>query len=121
MSDAAMDPPPNPPPPVVKTEQAEKNNNPSSSNHITLRVKDQNENEVHFRIKKSAPLKMLMDGYCVKNRVELNTFAFLFDGNNLCPDQTPEQLKLFRSSLSIHTLLDIRFIELNFDIKISNL
>ncbi|KAI9185930.1 hypothetical protein LWI28_012087 [Acer negundo] len=94
MSDAAMDPPPNPPPPVVKIEQAEKNNNPSSSNHITLRVKDQNQNEVLFRIKKSVPLKMLMDGYCVKKRVELNSFAFLVDGNNLRRDQTPEEAGL---------------------------
>ena len=82
MSDAAMDLPPR-----VKKEQVK-------NDHITLRVKDQDQNEVFFRIKKSIPLKILMDGYCVKKRVELRTFAFLFDGKNLRPEHTIEEAGL---------------------------
>ena len=89
MSDAAEDPPP----PIVKTEQEENNNNPNSD-HITLRVKDQDQNEVFFRIKKSAPLKMLMDGYCVRKHVQLDTFVFMIDDRRLRPEQTPNEVGL---------------------------
>ena len=87
MSGAAKDPPP----PIVKTEQEKNNNNPNSD-HITLRVKDQN--EVFFRIKKSVPLKMLMDGYCVRKHVQLDTFVFMIDGRRLRPEQTPNEVGL---------------------------
>ncbi|KAK3199701.1 hypothetical protein Dsin_023116 [Dipteronia sinensis] len=62
------------PPPIVKTEQ-ENNNNPNSD-HITLRVKDQDQNEVFFWIKKSAPLKMLIDDRLLR------------------PEQTPNEVGL---------------------------
>ncbi|KAK4851709.1 hypothetical protein QYF36_017737 [Acer negundo] len=40
-------------------------------------------------------MKILMDGYCVKKkRVELRTFAFLFDGKNLRPEHTIEEAGL---------------------------
>ncbi|KAK2640345.1 hypothetical protein Ddye_028140 [Dipteronia dyeriana] len=89
MSDAAKDSPP----PIVKTEQ-ENNISIPSSDHITLRVKDQDQNEVFFRIKKSAPLKMLMDGYCVRKRVPLDTFVLMIDNRRLRPEQTPNEVGL---------------------------
>ncbi|KAL6136958.1 hypothetical protein ACLB2K_062253 [Fragaria x ananassa] len=51
--------------------------------HINLKVKGQDGNEVFFRIKRSTQLKKLMNAYCDRQSVELNSIAFLFDGRLL--------------------------------------
>ncbi|KAJ8432152.1 hypothetical protein Cgig2_006854 [Carnegiea gigantea] len=51
-------------------------------------------NEVFFRIKRSTQLKKLMNAYCDRQSVELNSIAFLFDGRRLRAEQTPEELEM---------------------------
>ncbi|KAK2640302.1 hypothetical protein Ddye_028097 [Dipteronia dyeriana] len=77
--------------PTVKKEQEEKK---TPSEYMTLRVKDKDHNELVFMVKKATPLKKLMDAYCVRKNVELNTFVFLFDGRHLRPEQTPDEAGL---------------------------
>ncbi|XP_021274856.1 small ubiquitin-related modifier 1-like [Herrania umbratica] len=62
--------------------------------HINLKVKGQDGNEVFFRIKRSTQLKKLMNAYCDRQSVELNSIAFLFDGRRLRGEQTPDELEM---------------------------
>ncbi|KAF5815015.1 putative Ubiquitin domain-containing protein [Helianthus annuus] len=51
-------------------------------------------NEVFFRIKRSTQLKKLMNAYCDRQSVEINSIAFLFDGRRLRAEQTPDELEM---------------------------
>ncbi|KAF5815018.1 putative Ubiquitin domain, Sumo domain-containing protein [Helianthus annuus] len=62
--------------------------------HINLKVKGQDGNEVFFRIKRSTQLKKLMNAYCDRQSVEINSIAFLFDGRRLRAEQTPDELEM---------------------------
>ncbi|KAJ6956202.1 hypothetical protein NC652_007333 [Populus alba x Populus x berolinensis] len=64
------------------------------SAHINLKVKGQDGNEVFFRIKRSTQLKKLMNAYCDRQSVEINSIAFLFDGRRLRGEQTPDELDM---------------------------
>ncbi|GKD53079.1 small ubiquitin-related modifier 1-like protein, partial [Tanacetum coccineum] len=48
-------------------------------------------NEVFFRIKRSTQFKKLMNAYCDRQSVEMNSIAFLFDGRRLRADQNPDE------------------------------
>ncbi|XP_047326126.1 small ubiquitin-related modifier 2-like [Impatiens glandulifera] len=67
---------------------------PQQSLHINLKVKNQNGNEIFFRIKRTTKLKKLMDVYCSREAVSFNSVAFLFDGRRLRRDQTPGELEM---------------------------
>ncbi|KAI3787132.1 hypothetical protein L1987_41365 [Smallanthus sonchifolius] len=64
------------------------------SAHINLKVKGQDGNEVFFRIKRNTQLKKLMNAYCDRQSVEMNSIAFLFDGRRLRAEQTPIELEM---------------------------
>ncbi|KAL0915085.1 hypothetical protein M5K25_015486 [Dendrobium thyrsiflorum] len=68
---------------VVQNQQKSKESKDKKSDqaaHINLKVKGQDGNEVFFRIKRSTQLKKLMNAYCDRQSVDLNSIAFLFDG-----------------------------------------
>ncbi|MFS7985404.1 putative Ubiquitin-like domain-containing protein [Helianthus anomalus] len=60
--------------------------------HINLKVKGQDGTEVFFKIKRSTQLKKLMNAYCDRQSVEINSIAFLFDGRRLRAEQTPDEV-----------------------------
>ena len=64
------------------------------SEHITLKVKSQDGNELFFKIKKGTQLKKLMDAYCSRNGVNPSTVRFLFDGQRIQETNTPNDLHL---------------------------
>lgn len=64
------------------------------SEQIQLKVRDADGNEVFFRIKKHTQLKKLMDAYCNKKGAAPGSFRFLFDGERLNEDDTPEKLNM---------------------------
>ncbi|PWA91692.1 hypothetical protein CTI12_AA088830 [Artemisia annua] len=66
----------------------------AADQHINLKVKGQDGNEVFFRIKRNTQLKKLMNAYCDRQSVELNSIAFLFDGRRLRGEQTPDELEM---------------------------
>ncbi|KAL5998745.1 Small ubiquitin-related modifier 1 [Asimina triloba] len=51
-------------------------------------------NEVFFRIKRSTQLRKLMNAYCDRQSVDINSIAFLFDGRRLRGEQTPDELEM---------------------------
>ncbi|CAG9319046.1 unnamed protein product [Blepharisma stoltei] len=60
--------------------------------HVTLKVKSQDGNEIFFKIKKSTQLKKLMEAYCSRNGVNPTTVRFLFDGERIQETSTPVSL-----------------------------
>ena len=57
--------------------------------HLNIKVTDNN-NEVFFKIKRSTPLKKLMDAFCDRQGKQPSTVRFLFDGTRVRPDDTPD-------------------------------
>merc|ERR1719213_829181 len=48
--------------------------------HIQLKAKDQQGSEVQFKIKKSTPLRKLMDAYCSRLGLQASQVRFMVDG-----------------------------------------
>lgn len=49
---------------------------------------------VAFRVKLSTEFNKVMSAYCTRNGIEFGSIKFLFDGNQLRPDQTIRQIGL---------------------------
>ncbi|BFZ64901.1 SUMO protein smt3 [Saitoella coloradoensis] len=64
------------------------------SEHISIKVVGAGNDEVFFKIKRSTPLKKLMEAYCDRSGKTFNTVRFLVDGERVRPDQTPEDLEM---------------------------
>jgi small ubiquitin-related modifier len=64
------------------------------SDHVNIKVVDSDQNEIYFKIKKTTPLRKLMDTYCEKQGKQQNTVRFNFDGMRLNANQTPEQVSV---------------------------
>nr|AAP34642.1 small ubiquitin-like modifier [Bigelowiella natans] len=62
--------------------------------HLNLKVKSQDGNEVFFKVKKTTPFKRLMEAYCQKVGAEKSSVRFLFDGDRISGDQTPADLDM---------------------------
>lgn len=45
-----------------------------------------------FKIKKTTPMKKLMDAYCARQGLNTGSVRFSFDGERLIGKETPEQL-----------------------------
>ena len=59
--------------------------------NISLTVADQSGGApVQFRIKKTTPLRKLMDAYCKKLGLSKQAVRFTFDGNRLREQDTPK-------------------------------
>merc|ERR1711933_558302 len=60
--------------------------------HLNLKVKAQDGTEVYFKVKETTKLKKLMDAYCARVGKEAGSIRFLFDGDRIAPDSTPNDL-----------------------------
>jgi hypothetical protein len=61
------------------------------SEHLNVKVTDSN-NEVFFKIKRTTPLKKLMDAFCERQGKSPQSVRFLFDGTRVNSDDDPESL-----------------------------
>jgi len=68
------------------------NDQKPASEHLSLKVKSQDGNEVYFKVKKTTQFMKVMSAYCKKVGADLDTVRFLFDGQRLRPEQTPADL-----------------------------
>ncbi|KAJ1485580.1 ubiquitin-related domain-containing protein, partial [Baffinella frigidus] len=57
--------------------------------HISLEVKGQDGNIVHFKMKRTTALKKLMEAYCFRQSLPMDQIRFLVDGARLMGHQTP--------------------------------
>ncbi|KAG2447318.1 hypothetical protein HYH02_007648 [Chlamydomonas schloesseri] len=66
----------------------------TEGNVINLVVKDQTGNEVHFKVKMKTRLEKVFNAYCNKKGVDPGSVRFLFDGQRIANESTPEQLDM---------------------------
>lgn len=64
------------------------------SDHLNIRVAGHGQSEIFFKIKKTTPLKKLMEAYCERLGKQPGSLRFLFDGQRISPNDTPQQLGL---------------------------
>jgi len=74
------------PPPPKPDEEAPK--------HINIKVKDDKENEVFFRIKFTTPLSKVITAYCERVGASANTLRFFFDNVRINEQDTPGSLEM---------------------------
>jgi len=82
-----------------------KKDDAGSSDHINLKVVNQDNSEVYFKIKRNTALRKLMEAYAARQGLAVSSIRFLYDGNRIQPDQTPKQLEM-EDSDSIDALLE---------------
>ena len=66
----------------------------AQSEQLNIKVKAQDGTEIFFKIKKSTQLKKLMDAYCQRQGLSNNQCRFIFDGERIKDDDTPETLEM---------------------------
>jgi len=64
------------------------------ANQLNLKVVTQDGNEIFFKCKMTTPLQKLMQAFCNRQGVALNSVRFLFDGQRLSANQTPQELEM---------------------------
>lgn len=64
-----------------------------SDTHINLKVSDGTA-EIFFKIKRTTPMKRLMEAFCKRQGKAMESLRFLIDGARVTPDNTPEDLEL---------------------------
>ncbi|KAF2175182.1 ubiquitin-like protein [Zopfia rhizophila CBS 207.26] len=66
---------------------------PQQSEHLNIKVTDNN-NEVFFKIKRTAQLKELIDTFCDRQGKSPASVRFLFDGQRVQPTDNPDTLEM---------------------------
>lgn len=66
--------------------------------HTRLNFREQDKGEVYFKIRKTTPLRKLMEAYCDKQGVAMGSTRFMFDEKRLNPSQTAEQVGGLRTA-----------------------
>ena len=61
---------------------------------LNIKVKAQDGSEIFFKIKKTTQLKKLMEAYCQRQGLSNNQCRFIFDGERIKDDDTPETLEM---------------------------
>ena len=75
-------------------EEATKTEKAGNPEQINLKVVTQDSTEVFFKIKKTTPLKKLMEAFCSKQGLNIQNVRFLSDGVRITPDKTAQDLGL---------------------------
>ncbi|KAK5098493.1 SUMO protein smt3 [Exophiala xenobiotica] len=66
---------------------------PQATEHLNIKVTDNN-NEVFFKIKRSTKLEKLMNAFCDRQGKDAKTVRFLFDGQRVTGQDTPDSLDM---------------------------
>lgn len=61
--------------------------------HINLKVSD-GSSEIFFKIKRTTPLRRLMEAFAKRQGKEMDSLRFLYDGIRIQADQTPDDLDM---------------------------
>ena len=61
---------------------------------VTLRVRDQNGDEMFFKVKKETKMQKIMDAYAQRKGVSTTALRFNMDGERINPTDTPKMLEL---------------------------
>ncbi|GAM86067.1 hypothetical protein ANO11243_040770 [Dothideomycetidae sp. 11243] len=66
---------------------------PAPTEHLNIKVTDGN-NEVFFKIKRTTPLKKLMDAFCERSGKSMASVRFLFEGVRVNATDNPDTLEM---------------------------
>lgn len=66
----------------------------ADSETITLRVKDQSQEEMFFKVKKSTKMSKIIEAYASRKGIATNAFRFMFDGQRIQGEVTPKMLEM---------------------------
>ena len=61
---------------------------------LNLKVVTQDGSEIFFKCKQTTPLDKLMKAFCQRQGVTQASVRFLFDGQRLIANQTPQELEM---------------------------
>ena len=61
---------------------------------ITIKIKDQDFSEVHFKVKRATTFGKIFDAYCTKKHLPRDHVRFQFDGNRIFDVQTPQEMEM---------------------------
>ncbi|KAF4635690.1 hypothetical protein G7Y89_g2419 [Cudoniella acicularis] len=61
---------------------------------LSIKVKDQNNQEMTFKIKYTTKLEKVMAAYCKAQEIDIGTRRFLFEGHRIQKDDTPQSLEM---------------------------
>ena len=75
-------------------ESSEQENAKPDNQEINVKVKDQKGSAVCFKMKKSIKLKKLMQTYCARNGFPQNSIRFLYEGEEIRENDTPQALNM---------------------------
>mmetsp|Transcript_31300 Transcript_31300/g.68400 ORF Transcript_31300/g.68400 Transcript_31300/m.68400 type:complete len:97 (+) Transcript_31300:151-441(+) len=67
---------------------------PDKGETISLKVKDQDNNEVHFKVKMTTKFDKIFTAFCEKRGIAKENSRFVFDGTRLNGQQTPKDLDM---------------------------
>mmetsp|Transcript_4029 Transcript_4029/g.18393 ORF Transcript_4029/g.18393 Transcript_4029/m.18393 type:complete len:93 (+) Transcript_4029:94-372(+) len=62
--------------------------------HINLKVKDQDNSEVHFKVRQTTKFEKIFTAFCSRKSLQPGAVRFLFDGQRINPTQTPQELDM---------------------------
>lgn len=63
------------------------------TDHVSIKVTD-GDSDIHFKIKRGATLKKLMDAWAKRQGKDVRALTFTFEGVTLNADHTPEDLAM---------------------------
>lgn len=62
--------------------------------HITLQAVSQDGNSLQFKVRMTTPLQKIIDAYCSRMNVGTDSVRFLYDGNRIKGENTPEIMQM---------------------------
>ncbi|KAK9803882.1 hypothetical protein WJX72_001786 [[Myrmecia] bisecta] len=66
----------------------------SSTEHLNLKVRSQDGTTTFFKAKKTTKFSKLISAFCAKQSISEAEVVFMFDGERLRGEQTPEELDM---------------------------
>ena len=78
------------PPPQINSSSESEAAEEKKQTHITLQAVSQDGNSLQFKVRMSTPLQKVIDAYCSRLSVDPASVRFLYDGDRVKGENTPE-------------------------------
>lgn len=73
---------------------SEKGSPKKEDEQLTIRLVDQNKEEIQFKVKKTTKLSKVFEAYATRKGVDRRSIRFQFDGENVSNEDTPKLLEM---------------------------
>ena len=83
-----------PPPTAQLTTVAPECKKEEEQTHITLQAVSQNGDSLQFKVRMNTPLQKVINAYCGRMNVEADSVRFLYDGDRIEGEKTPEMMHM---------------------------